>query len=300
MISITQSWVPIERAWPKVFFLDGIDPRTFWEVISISNPRDTLLFFISSTGESPESVMPLMRCMEYWKSDIDALQHSLTIIAPKEKGSLHIIGKNFNLYHQEYPDSFLGCHQYFSEIMLSIAEYSGFHSENFKKGAALACTEFFRGILSVSIEYTALFLLAQKTYAITHRACHAHLFDFQPLAQWMNHSDNDPHPWIFQQHTQHKNALNVFYTLFMERNMTKEPVSPEFWQKNTLLMELSKNPLLSFVYKEHDTLCRNMISNGHFVRTLYVDKLDEGALGALFMNHMIENLLLKEVFSAKG
>lgn len=300
MIDCTQSWIPIQRAWPRTLFLDTIDPRIFWEALSICNPKETLIFFISSSGDSPESVMPLMRCVEYWKNDLKSLRNIATIIAPTKKGVLHTISEKCNLCHKEYIPSFLECRQYFSDTMLSIAEMSGFHAEKFKKGAALTCTAFFRGSLSIPIEYTALCLLARKEKDIMHYTCYSSLFDFERLTQWMHHNVSDPEPWIFQKSKPHDNGQRTFYTLFMERNMTKEPLTPSIWQDNMLLLELSKNPLFCFVHKNHDGLCRKIIKEGHFLRTLHVEKADEIALGALFMNHILENLMMKEAFDVRS
>ena len=91
-----------------------------------------------------------------------------------------------------------------------------------------------------------------------------------------------------------------FYTLFMKKNMTQEQLNPDLWRHNPILLEWAQHPFLASVYKNHDALCRTMLHKGHFVRTLYVQKMDEYALGALLMNHILETLLIKEIDGTLG
>lgn len=300
MTSVIQSWAPVESAWPRVLFYDTIDPRLFWEMMSCTQLDTAHFFFISSTGHAPEAVLPLMRCIDYWHKHPQDVANAFTIIAPKQHSVLSAIANQWTIRQLEYPPSDRGFGHYFSQTLLSIPEMAGFQSDQFNKGARETCMGFFRRKLHVPMEYVALFLMGKKKAPHITSSYETILFDFTQLTQWMNCAPHNPEPWMIPVDPLDAKSSVSFYTLFMKKNMTQEQLNPDLWRHNPILLEWAQHPFLASVYKNHDTLCRAMLHKGHFVRTLYVQKMDEYALGALLMNHILETLLIKEIDGTLG
>ena len=54
--------------------------------------------------------------------------------------------------------------------------------------------------------------------------------------------------------------------------------------------------MLYWVKEEHERLCQTQIRYGHFLRCMNVHSLNEETLGALFMNHVLETLLIEAMY----
>lgn len=308
IMGILQSWVWTDGVRPRICLLDTLDPEVFWEIMSIADPKTTVIVAISPQGECELTLLQLMRTLEYWRGQVEpeVLQKHVFCISPSKSNSLKAIGEKFSFTHITYPALLAPGYGCFSLPFLLPLIFAGLDWQKFLTGAMDVCMTFFRGKLSNTLQAVTLFLLAQD------QGIHHHCFQgsgpiFRALIGWMiqtrryfeqgnlcslrtSYLDLDDE----SQGQQYHEDL-CFFTKFFEHHMAREQIDPDFWKDVPLVYELARMPMLSWITQCHQVSCQKFIAQKNFLRVIHVKNLNEESIGALMMNHLLETLLYQEV-----
>lgn len=292
--ALLQSWIWVGESRPRLCFLDQLDPEIFWEIMSVANPHTTGVIVFSQSGETKTTLLQLMRCLEYWHgliSDADLPKHLIIVTSPAEN-SLKKIAGSFNLQCIDYPENSYNLVCFAAPFLLPVM-ISGFDAKKFNQGAAVTCAQFFNHHLKSPLEATALMLAAHRVCGVTHHVLFPSSAVFLPILAWMQHAWSEFHC--------HLSVLLLgetvsqvphFFTVFLEKNTARERLKPDFWKDIPELNSLARTLLVDQANKEHQIFCEKKITDGHLLRILQVNTLNESTLGALFMNHILEMLLI--------
>jgi hypothetical protein len=298
---ILQSWIWVDGARPRLCFLDMLDPEIFWEIMSVANPATTGVIVLSQSGENEPTLLQLMRCLEYWHGlmAVDEIaRHFLVITRPCSSRLMRIVDR-WQLPHWRYPDVALPPLSCFAPPLLAPLGLAGFDRTRFNHGAGSTCVQFFQGRLKAPLEMAAALFAGNSTRPIhTHRLWGEGLI-FQSITDWMQNSfaqiaTNSPYRCV----SGFDNAPEArVSTVFFERHVARERLVPDFWKDLPQLKTLAQTPMLHWVKDRHEKICQNALDQGHFVRQIHVHNLNEETLGALFMNHVLESLLIQELYA---
>jgi glucose-6-phosphate isomerase len=292
----------VDGARPRLCFLDDLDPEVFWEIMSIANPVTTGVIVLSESGESEPMLLQLMRCLEYWHGMIDAQEiprHFVVITSPSSSRLMRMVDR-WKLPWWRYPTLALpelGC---FSPPLLAPLGLAGFDRARFNQGSGATCAQFFQGQLKGPLEMAALAFAGHKAHAMQVHRIWGHGAIFHSITAWMEKSSrqllkNAPYRWVSSSEKMKSLTLT---TLFFERHVARERLVPDFWKDLPQLRTLAQTPMLHWVKERHEGLCHQEIQQGHFLRRVNVHSLNEETLGALFMNHVLETLLIDTMYGA--
>lgn len=308
IMGLLQSWVWIDGVRPRICLLDTLDPEVFWEIMSIADPKTTVIFAFSPQGECELTLLQLMRALEYWKDQAEEglLKEKIFCICPTKINSLKAIGEKFSFHHLPYPSIMAPGYGCFSLPFLLPLIFAGLDWEKFLAGAAHVCMSFFQGKLPSAIPAVTLFCLGQKQ-GIYHHCFQGSGPIFRALIGWMVqirryferghlsalqtfflNLDDETHSQNLQQHL-------CFFTKFFEHHMAREQIDPDFWKDVPMVHELARMPMLSWIAQSHQVSCQRLIAQKNFLRIMHVKSLNEETMGALMMNHIVETLLYQEV-----
>jgi hypothetical protein len=298
LVALVQSWVWIEGGRPRLCFLEKMDPELFWELLSIIDPITTGVIVMTPEPASSETVLMLMRCLDHWGSVIDpsALSHHFFLISMALKGEsikdpLGSILHHFRLPHRIEPHIVLplAC---FSPMTLIPALFTGIQWKKFLEGAALTCSQFFQHRLKLPLEGIALLWVAHHK-GFSYPVVHAWETCFSALKGWMKISWNAfSLPVLLGEALPKQRHL---FTVLLEKRVLREPLNSTLWSALPQVKALSSTSLGENLQQTQMKFCHDMVQKGHWVRTLSINLLNEETLGALFMNHLLEALLMQEM-----
>lgn len=297
---ILQSWIWVDGSRPRLCFLDDLDPEVFWEIMSIANPLTTGVMVLSQSGESEPVLLQLMRCLEYWHGMMEPeeiARHFVIITSPSSSRLMRLV-ERWKLPWWRYPVvpfPALGC---FSPSLLAPLGLAGFDRERFNQGSGSTCLQFFQGQLKAPLEMAAVAFAGHKSYTLeTHRVW-GHGSIFHAITAWMQEvaqqlRKKSPYACVS---SDQKIEGKRMTTMFFERHVARERLVPDFWKDIPALKTLAQTPMLHWVKAKHERLCHQEMQEGHFLRRLNVHSLNEETLGALFMNHVLETLLVDTMY----
>lgn len=301
---IIQSWIWVDGSRPRLCFLDDLDPEVFWELMSIANPMTTGVIVLSQSGENDPVLLQLMRCLEYWHGMIDKeklARHFVVVTSQSSSRLMHVVNR-WKLPCWKYPVlAFpeLGC---FSPSLLAPLGLAGFDRARFNMGSGTTCMEFFKGELKAPIEMAAIAFAGHKARALNIQRMWGHGNIFHPITAWMQSvstglTKHSPYRYLSKLDPMNSGTLT---TLFFERHVARERLVPDFWKDIPALKTLAQTPMLHWVKEEHERLCQQQVQCGHFLRRINVHSLNEETLGALFMSHVLEALLIDAMYDESG
>lgn len=295
---LLQSWVWLLGAKPRLCFLHDVDAENFWEIMSIANPAKTVVVALSPSGEDEEVLIQFMRILEYWQGMISKadMKKRIFAITANPEGRLTCVAQTFALEPiacQEVDVKGMEC--FVPSLMMPLI-LTGFDMTKFNKGAALTCMQFFKNQLKTSLEGMALLRMAQKIQGVYNHIIYPANSIFKPIADWMQYVGHAFFPTlVFNAHDKVAESKKVFYTVLFERHVARERLSPSLWKNIPSLKALSETTLRDFAQKDCQRFCHKQTQDGHFLRLLELHSLNEETLGSLFMNHVLELLLLRQL-----
>lgn len=298
MSGLLQSWVWVNSTWPRLCFLDGLDPEIFWEIISIADPMTTAVFIFSHSGEEESILLQMMRYLEYWSISLkaqDFRQRFVIVTSPRES-TLMKISKHFGFLQLDYPESGVGHLGCFAMPFLLPLALSGFDCKKFYEGAALVCAQFFKKQLLSALEAVTLFSVGYHKYGIERQVFLGSHHAFQYFPQW---AEQMRHILGYDARAFHMDQP-YFATIFTEQNTPRESLDPAFWDAIPDVRILAQKSLAQWLQEQHEQDCQKIIQEKHFLRILRVKTLSEETLGALLMNHILEVLLMTELPFVSG
>ena len=313
LCALLQSWILTSTSFPRLHFLDNLDPETFWEVMSVANPKTTGVLAISKSGETPEILIQVMRCLEYWNGLLDKkeLAERFWVITENTQNRLRKIAIHFRLKCLDHPSNIGGRFSCFSLTSLLPAMIIGFDAKKFRQGAARTCNQVFLGKLKIPIEGVALMWALYKKNEIKTHVLFPYGDAFAPLVLWYrqlwaeslgkNGCGFTPVDAMgpIDQHSQLQLYLDgpkdKFFTILLELQVAREKLSPEMWSALPQLKEFAYHAIADLVQAQCKATCHTLAKRQQPIRILRVQTLNEETLGALMMNFMLEVLIMAQL-----
>ena len=312
LCSLFQSWVMSDSSFPFTYFLDNLDPEIFWELMSDLNPKTTGVLVISKSGETAETLMLLMRCLEYWKDLLTPYEISTNFTAvTTPKSALARVAKRNQFSIIPHPPHIGGRFSCFTVVGLLPLIMVGGDPRKVRQGGALTLKNFFSQKNSLPLQgATVIHALLEKS-SITNHVLMPYGDAFAPFAQWarqlmaesLGKDGKGLTPLTAlgpcDQHSQLQLYLDgpkdKCFTLFTERQRPREKLKPEVWDALPELDFLASSTMEELMAAEQKATAHVLAKNNCAVRSFSVKTFNELSMGALMTHFMIETLLLGEL-----
>jgi glucose-6-phosphate isomerase len=147
---------------PRLHFLDNIDPHTFQHLLPTVNVTKTGVIAISKSGNTAETLMQLLICLQQWLTKISPAQindHFLIISEPQQNG-IRQLAKSYNISCLDHPVDIGGRFAVFTVVGMLPALIAGIDAKAVREGA--------RHILSSNLSATHSHKSEALTGAIAH------------------------------------------------------------------------------------------------------------------------------------
>jgi glucose-6-phosphate isomerase len=313
MASLYQSWIMADSSFPFLYFLDNLDPEIFWELMSVLNPRTTGVIVISKSGETPETLLLLMRCLEYWQDFLTAQEiggHFTAIT--RHNSTLSRVAHHFNFSQFEHPSRIGGRFSCFTIVGLLPAFIAGCDPKKIRLGGALVLKNFFAKASKAPPLLGAAWVHAlMNAYTMNNHVMMSYGDAFQSFLAWnrqligesLGKEGKGINPICAlgpaDQHSQLQLYLDgprdKMFTIFVEQQLPREKPRHELWDKFQEIGFLAYNSLESLVHAEERATSTVLRDRGCPTRNFQVTTFNEIALGALFAHFILETLILAEL-----
>ena len=122
-----------ESLSPRLHFLDNIDAHTFANTIQNVSPSQTGVIAISKSGNTAETLMQLLTCIDIWQ-DTPLAHHFLVVSEPGEN-AIREIATKFSLPTLDHPDDVGGRFSAFTVVGMLPAFIAGIDGHSLRQGA---------------------------------------------------------------------------------------------------------------------------------------------------------------------
>lgn len=147
---------------PRLHFLDNIDPHTFQYLLPTLNVTKTGVIAISKSGNTAETLMQLLVCLQQWLTKLTAQQikdHFLIISEPHQNG-IRQLAKVYTISCLDHPTDIGGRFAVFTTVGMLPALISGIDAKALREGA--------RYVLSSNLSANSSLESSALTGAIAH------------------------------------------------------------------------------------------------------------------------------------
>lgn len=314
LCSLFQSWVMSDSSFPFVYFLDNLDPEIFWELMSNVNPKTTGVLVMSKSGETPETLLLLMRLIEYWKDFLTPQEistHFSAVTTPKSTLARIATSYQFTLF--DHPPAIGGRFSCFSLVGLLPLIITGGDPRKVRKGGASVVRSFFSEKNPPPLQSGAMLHALYEQKQISTQILMPYGDAFVHLIQWvrqlMGESLGKEGKGLTpvaalgpsDQHSQLQLYLDgpkdKMITIFSESNKPREKLKPSVWKEFPELDFLSYSALEDLVQAEQKATMAVLLNNGQPLRHIHVHTLNELSMGALFAHFMLETLVFAELIN---
>lgn len=326
LVALMQSWVWVQGARARVCILDQLDAEVFWQVMSVADPAHTGIFVFSeghSQGHAMETLL-MMRCLEYWYGVVprEQLQQRVVVVSPQDDRltanrptPVNVLAQQFGVHHLTYTpvhklfmqgsrttDARMAALNCFAYPFALPAWLLGFNTALFYQGAAATCVQFFAGTMRAPIEYAAWRYalerrntLARQDYwiqrdgplGINKHLVTGHTFATQNLGHWMHQVSQ-----VFTSlHAMPQAPTADLYTHILEERGVRERLQPHLWEHTPAVADLAQQSLRDYAQHQQEAIAQQQARTGMLLRFLRVSTLNEETLGALMMNHILQELV---------
>lgn len=310
LTALLQSWVMSDAHFPTLYYLDNLDPEIFWEVMSVVNPTTTGVLVISKSGETPETLIQLMRCLEYWQEflPLEQLQRQITVITHPGSNTLGKIAEKYGLTRLEHPLNVGGRFSCLTVAGLLPAMIIGVNIKDVRQGAAYLLNQVFSQESSAPVEGVAVMWALYQKYKMSLHVMMPYGDSFVPFSLWYRQlwgeslgKEGKGFTPIHalgpvDQHSQLQLYLDgprdKFFTLIYEKQMTRETPKASLWDDFPELNFLAHASMSDLVQAQFMATAQALSQRGCPVREIHISSFQEMTLGGLFMHFMLETLLM--------
>jgi glucose-6-phosphate isomerase len=310
--SLYQSWVMSDSSFPFLYFVDNLDPEIFWELMSVLNPRTTSVLVISESGETSETLLLLMRCLEYWQEFLSPQELGSHFTSITRYGStLSRIARQFNFAQFEYPAPINGRFSFFTMVGLLPAFIVGADPRKVRLGGIRTLKHFFQEETPPALEGAALIYSLLTHKKIRNQVLLSYGDSFQTFLSWVRHAYSESlgkggegfNTLTSLGPGDHHNQLQLYlngprdklFTIFTEKHLPREKPKRDVWKNFQEIHFLAGASLEMLVHAQQEAMVHVLKENHIPLRTITVGTLSEMALGSLFTHFTLEILLLAEV-----
>ena len=299
----------VPKAELKVLFFDNPDPITYERALASCDLKTTRFIAISKSGGTPETLAQTLIAADVLKraGGQNRLNRHFVVITEPKKSPLREFAKEIECPVLDHPVGIGGRYSVLSVVGLLPALLMGLDAEALREGAravlrrasaassapALGAAEHAALIRAGEIKETVLWCYSDrlKTFAPWWRQLWA-----ESLGKDGKGTTPVPALGPVDQHSQLQLFLDgpggALFTMIDCATAGQGPLLPEADARRLGLNYLAGRRLGDLIDAEVRATAETLARRGRPVRGLTVPRLDERALGALFMHFMLETILM--------
>lgn len=287
------------QAKPRLHFLDNIDPSTFKTLLQKIDFTKTGILVISKSGETAETLMQLLTCLQH-VGKIDPAH--FIVITESRDNALRQIAEAHSWYCLDHPTDVGGRYSCFSVVGLLPAILAGLDPRAFRQGARDVLHQHLTSTTPPALEGAAMGVYLEKHHHKTLSVMmpYSDLLDSfsfwyrQLWAESVGKEGKGTTPiralGTVDQHSQLQLYLDgpkdKFFTLL---TLNWEGQGERI--QSTHVPEFVGKTMGDLFAAEQKATYQTLVNNGCPTRLMTLDRLDEYHLGALMMHFMIETIL---------
>lgn len=310
LTSLYQSWVMGGAGGPYIYYVNAPDAEIFWELMSFLNPQTTGVLVLSESGESDQTLILLMRCIEYWRDLLtpDEIKSHFTVVSPKNS-MLGRLAEEMAFHFLDYPVGVPGQFSALTMAGLLPLMLMGGNIDKVRKGAQLVTQDLFAGgdsqpLLGASFLMT-LYKKGVKLHGIAPQGD-----AFQAFSLWLQqailaslcHKGEGVAPLLFPYGTDLEGQVAVAsagpapmaLSLFFEETRPQERPHPSLWKRFSGLEAVSESTIAQLHKAKTESFKTVLVQNGVPLRFITAPVFNEYAMGGLLAHVMLEVLLVAE------
>ncbi|MCO5143741.1 MAG: hypothetical protein M9962_11685 [Oligoflexia bacterium] len=285
----------------KFIFADNNDPDFFSQKLSQLNPKTTLIYAVSKSGNTPETISQLLTVMSWLQSACkESWKKHLLICTDEQKGDLRKYAEIYDLRSFPVPTTVGGRFSVLSAVGLVPAALASLNLREFQKGAHSEFINEQENFEESSVLKMALFLCEESTTTFSNHIFMPYCSSLKDFSRWFcqlwaeslgkEGKGYTPYPALgtTDQHSQvqlyvegPKNKKIIFTEVKAFKNPLKLSVPAELKKLENFSRFENKSMLDLFSAElkgTRDSFVEKNIPN----ITVSVDKIDEYSFGALF------------------
>lgn len=295
---------------PRLHFHDNIDPDTFTKLFTTINPETTKIIAISKSGNTAETLMQLLVCIQHWqKQDLEIKNHFLIITEPGQN-AIREVADCYNCQALDHPTDIGGRFAVFTLVGLLPALIAGLSAHKIHKGARQVLDEITNSkepedckpLLGALLQKA---LLAQN---IDQAVVMPYVDRLAIFAMWYrqlwaeslgkNGKGSTPIRAVgtVDQHSQLQLYLDgpkdkFFTVITMEHAGDHFKIQDGNFNHNALTIFNGKT-MGQLMQAEQQATIDTLANNNCPTRVLHLSHLDEEAMGGLMMHYIVETLAM--------
>ncbi|MGD9649351.1 MAG: glucose-6-phosphate isomerase [Dongiaceae bacterium] len=299
-----------KRGFPKLYFLDNVDPDTFEQAFAKLDPRETGVIAISKSGSTAETLCQLGVILS-WLKDQDLTQHIALLTEPAEN-PLRQLGKKLKLTIIEHHPQIGGRFSVFSNVGMLPALLAGLDAAALRQGAKAVLDEAKKGDSSLPAFQGAVFtMLLNQQHGVSQTVIMPYIDRLKYLAVWhrqlwaeslgKNGKGLTPIDALgaVDQHSQLQLYLDgpndKFYTIITSQIAGSGPLVDSRLPEDARLGYFKNKRMGDLLAAEQQATIQTMVKAERPVRVIHCPQINEHCFGALLMHFMLETILTAEL-----
>lgn len=299
---------------PRFHFQDNIDPYTFDLLISKMDPKKTGIIVISKSGNTPETLVQFLLCLQHWQKTIPDhnLKTHFTVITEPSKNTIRSIAQHHDLPCLDHHPEIGGRYAALTLVGLLPALIAGLDARAARRGARIVldnvkksqkpenCPGLFGAALSVALSEDAY---SQSIFM-------PYIDRLAPLSLWYRQlwaeslgkdgQGTTPVPALgtVDQHSQLQLYLggpkDKFFTVLTMDHPGGEKINCSEYDHPSLAIFQGKTMGDLMVAEQRATI-DTLRHHECPTRVIHLKHLDEEVLGALMMHFILETLAASDI-----
>lgn len=299
--------VGLSTVTPQIIYIDNIDPKTFEELLTSSDPTTTGYIVISKSGETAETLMQLLVVASFYQKQGQNISQHFTVITEEKDSSLMRLAKMWALPVLPHHPKIGGRFSVFSNVGMLPALMAGLDVEGLRQGAQTVLDTLVDA-QSAPIKGAAL-AVALMSEGITStvimpyqdRLAFFGLWYRQLWAESLGKNGQGTTPiramGTVDQHSQLQLYLDgpqdKTFTFLIQKSNQSPLKAPQI--EDPALAYLSDRSMGDLLYAEAKATVATLKDKGCPVQVLSFETLDTQTMGALLMHFMIETVLVAQM-----
>lgn len=120
---------------PRLHFHDNVDPDTFLKLFAMIDPKTTKVIAISKSGNTAETLMQLLACIQHWRQQNLAIKDHFLIITEPGQNAIREVADRYDCQALDHPTDIGGRFAVFTLVGLLPALIAGLNANKIRQGA---------------------------------------------------------------------------------------------------------------------------------------------------------------------
>ncbi|MBI1954423.1 MAG: glucose-6-phosphate isomerase [Proteobacteria bacterium] len=289
-----------KRSLKKLIFYDNVDPYSFHALLSSLDLVKTAVLAISKSGNTAETLMQLLLCMQTYQEHSLSLKDHFFLTCEQDQNAFYEIAKKHHLITFPHPKDIGGRFAVFTLVGLLPALLMGLKGELLRYGAKEYYEQYKR---QISEDISILYALAHQHYTqcvmmpYSDRLQSFCLWYRQLWAESLGKEGKGLTPiealGTVDQHSQLQLYLDgprdkIFTLIYVKDSPSTNKILDTY--SHPFLQPLLHKTMNDLFFAEYQATLQTLVEKGCPSRSIILPQLDELTLGAL-LNHFIMETL---------